>query len=682
MRRRVMTGILALLCMFVLAWGGDGLAAFAADLPAENTFFGDVTALKQEGGRYVMQVTVENSGEDFTGTVQVIFGSSYDNCAYNTEMVLPSQGKKQFTITVPERAMDTVYGLCVVNFLDEDEELLQAIQLKDVLGDMSSGIAVGILSDNYSGLTYMDARGETLYNRGMEYPLNLIELNNDNLAGYLDGLYFLIIDQFNTASLSREDIQAIQDWVAAGGWLIIGTGAYAEQTLSGFDDTFLDVEVTGISEPGEENQLATDADQYGYYYNYRDVGIDFTQMAAADLDYNKMAAYGAVSEGMENPAVCFSVEDGAVSLFYISLGEKELRKLEDYMILNIYQELMYNSNSYQAFRGTSDMEYTGQRAMAFIDSRNSGVDFTWLEVLIVIYVVLVGPVLYLILRKAKKNEWYWVAAPALGILFIAGVYFFGQSIRVKETKAYSVTVQQVDGNQADTYFLAYHSGVKPWVMRLDEAYEVAGPGFQGYSYYNNNSGVADYHYIVNSDGRGLSVGIKPRGNFENAFLYAGRRTEGKGTFTGRDLEDTGRDISGTVTNETDCDLAYMAVWSETYIMVLSDVKAGETLDLKQADADGRCVYQDPVNASHFDRLLYNMVGIYENDREYDRDGMAALLIGLGVAEGKKPQGSHIIIAGVAEDYDKAVADKCNEVSFGCFYSYVRDGEGGGQNASN
>lgn len=682
MRRRFKAMALMLLCLFSLIWGGNGLVAFAESRPAEvSSLSGDVRLLKQEDDRYVMQVTVENSGEDFTGTVQVIFGASYDNCAYNTEITLPAQGKKQFTITVPERAADTVYGLCQLNFLDEKESVIRSISLKDVFNDVFSGIPVGILSDDYSGLTYMDAGGNPFYIRGMNSPMDLIELNNDNLSGYLNGLYFLIIDQFNVSVLSEDNIQAIQDWVKNGGWLIIGTGAYAEQTLSGFDEDFLNVEVTDVSEPGEENAATVNENRYGYYYNLvYEADIDLRQMAMADLDYTKMTGFGSVNESMETPAVNCSVEDGSVSILYFSLGEKELQKMSSYMVQNIYEELMYTSNSYRNFGGSWDMEYVGQRALAYIDSCNSDLDFSWLRILIILYVILVGPVLYLILRKSRKSEWYWVGAPVLGILFVAGVYLLGLGVRLNEAKAYSVTVQQTDDNRADTYMLAYHSGVKPWEVHLKDSYEVAGPGFQGYTYYGSSSStISDYHYIVSNDSKGMSIGLKPRENFENGFFYAGKKAESTGALTGDELIGVGTGkLSGTVTNETDYDMAYVAVWSNSYIVVLSDVKAGETVDLQHAVADGKCAYQG--SAPYFDSLLHDMVGIYGSRRDYAQDDMAALLIGLGVAEEKKTQSGTVILAGVVKDYDKAVADKCSETAYGCFYTYVRAGVGTGDDA--
>lgn len=677
MRRQILKMAVMLLCVLSLLMGGEG-TAHAKTEQAKASFSGDMEMLKQENNSYVMQVTVGNSGEDFTGTVQVIFaGSGYNNCAYNTEITLPAQGKKQFTITVSDRAADTVRGLCAMNFLDEKGNVLQSISLKNVFGNTISGISVGILSDNYSGLTFMDAGGLDFDIQNMSYPLKMIELNNDNLGEYLNELYFLIIDQFNVSSLSGENIQAIQDWVNGGGWLLIGTGEYAEQTLSGFDEDFLDVDVLDISEPGGKNIVSSNAEQYGYYYEYTDAGIDFTNMPVADLSYNKMNGY--LYESSENPAICGSFEEGSVSIFFCSLGEKELQKMSGYTIRSIYEELMYRSQSYRQ-NGYSELEYISRRLLAFIDSINTDVDFTWLKVVIIIYVVLVGPVLYLILRKCKKREWYWICAPVLGVLFIAGVFLGGQGARVNETRVYSVTAQRADGNRKDTYFLAYHSGVKPWVMRLNDSYEVAGPVQDGY-YRSYNQNINDYYYIVNNDSEGLSVGIKPEENFESGFLYAGGRTESKGTISCGDIKGIGGgNVSGTITNGTDSDMAYMAVWFRSYIMVFADVKAGETIDLRQAVQDGRCVYENSV--SYYDDLLYNMVSIYSyrSNMGYEQDDAAALLIGLGIAEGAKPEGKgQAVLVGVVKDYDKTVADKCNETSYGCLYSYAEIG--GEQNAS-
>lgn len=685
MRKRITAAVVLSLLVFGLIAGGWKTQVHAQ---AHSGLSGDVALLKQDGNNYVMQVTVENSGADFAGTVQLVFASSgYENCAYNTEITLPSQGKKQFTVTVTSQAVETLRGLCALNFLDEEGNLLQEFDLWNVFGRAVTGMPVGILTDDISSLGYLDAGGENFMFGGMNYPISLLYLDEENLLGYLDGLYFLVIDQINVASLGEEKIQAIQNWVRAGGWLIIGTGAYAEETLSGFSEDFLDVEVSKISGPGETNALTANMG-YGFYSDYENAEIDLAQMTVADFDLGEMAGCFGVSS--ENPMLySFSARnmasvgvsdasqyfgDGAVAIFYVSLGEKELRKMEHYMIGNLYSELMNQSNSYQSFNGYSDTGYLVQRSFGVIDGTNTVVDFTLLEVLIGIYVVLAGPVLYLVLKKCKKREWYWVGVPALGLLFIAGVYFFGQGAKVNKTRVYSVTVQQADSSREETYFMAYHSGLKEWRMRLDEDYETAGPGFNSYYGYSNPN-ADDYFYVVSTDSEGLSVGIKPQGNFDNGFLYAPGRADSRGSISASGLRGSGigGNIYGTVTNGTDCDLAYMAVWTNGFFLVFSDVKAGETIDLQQAFQDGRCVYQDDVD--YLDSLLHNMVSVYDynSNMAYEQDDMAALFIGLIAADNTRPAGSgKALVLGVVRDYAKAVADDCNETSYGCLYSYVEN----------
>lgn len=672
MRKRIAAMTAMLLWVFCLLAGAGKSVAHAEEGPAADVFSGNVRMLKQEADRYVMQVTVENKGADFSGTVQLIFASSnQENCAYQTELTLPAQGKKQFTVTVTERAVNVAQGLCSLSFWDEKGELLQTIPLKNVFG-VSAGITVGILSDHYSELTWLDAGGMNMSLRNINAPLALIELNGENLETCLSGLSFLVIDQYHVASLGEDAVCAIQDWVKGGGWLLIGTGACAEQTLSGFDEDFLGVELRGICKPGDSNFVSVNAEQYGFYYNYTGY-VDFDRMTIADLSYSVLQ--GDLYESSENPALVGGVEDGAVSIFLFSFGEDELRKLDDAAVVNLFYETAYRSVSFRNYGGYSNITYSGPRAFGYIDSANTNLDFTLLEVLIIVYVVLVGPVLYLILRKCRRSEWYWVCAPVLGLVFIVGVYFIGRSAGVNETKVYSVTVQPVDGNRKDTYFLAYHAGLKPWDVLLDESYDVAGPGLAGYyGWYNGYNGAAadDYFYSVRNDSRGLSIGIKPRENFENGFLYAGGRAESRGDIFGANIDVQFSRLYGTVKNDTVCDMAYLAVLYQSELMIFSDVRAGETLDLDQAYADGRCVFQYTVSQS--DMLLYEMFR-QRNNAEYRWDDMSAMFIGLNIADSANPKkDTNAVVVGVVRDYDKSVAERCSEISYGCFYSFVQAGK--------
>lgn len=718
--------VVILFCMFSVFAGIEKLDVYAKDALNGSYLSGDVKELKEKRNGYVMQITVENmgeSGEDFTGTVQVIFetpihsvsGYVYNsvNCAYYTEITLPAQEKKQFTITLTdftvEHSFENGQGQCALNFIDEGGNVIQSISFEKVFNDYpGKDIPVGVLSDNFEGLNHMNIDSTVRVYNSYASNSKLIRLNNDNIKEQLDELYFLIIDQFNVSLLSEEDIQAIQEWVKAGGWLIIGTGEYAEQTLFGFDKDFLDVDVLSISEPGEENILTARPESYYSEYD----GIDFTKMAVADLNDNSTNGYFYISHS--NPAICSSIGDGAVMIFNISLGENELRKFinSDY----IYFEAAGNGHSARRhyfedysnisewllasmdrddFVNIDDFVYRGN----FEDSvyvsrteRNLALICFFGGLLIIIIV-------YGIQRKYTVRKWYWICAYVFGLIMlsISGIMFFIQNIAVekdnvqantvqtnkaleKENKVYSVTAQRVDGNRADTYLLVYRDDTNLWKIRLKDNYYMASPGTSENKLINNSYGpqTDDYYYIVSSDNKGISVGIKP-GEDNAGFFYAEGSTESKGTIFCKDFisksDVTSRNDMGiTITNGTDYDMAYMAIYKPRgYIMIFSDVKAGETFNLKQAIKDGRCVYEDDYFL--YEKKYGDMVSIYnqsyEKGYEYDLEDMAALLVGIGIAENEKPRElKRATIVGLVKDYDKVIDGECNETSYGCFYTYA------------
>lgn len=659
-RRRIAAGIW-ILCLVSLLIFTDGQSAYAKDA---GQFTGEVAVVKEDDANYVLQVQVGNSGEDFDGTVRLVFATESDGlCAFDVPMTLAAQGEKQYTLSVPMSNITSSRGSGSLIFLDQDDEVKQTITFKNLAGNSVSTVNVGILSDSYDKLTYMDMGGNMLYLQNTDKPINLTRIEPENLESSLDGIYFLVIDQFDVTTLDQKTIEAIQNWVSDGGWLILGTGEMAEKTLGAFDADFTGLTYGSVSERGQANEASVAAAN-GDYYFFTESGIDFSQMAIAEL---KGSSYNAYSTGNYPGWEC-EYGNGSISVLSFSLSEEEMQKANDDAVRSIYEETMYNSSSYSTYFN-EDWSYLGSSAFGVIDSENTSVDFTWLKVLIIIYVIMVGPILYLILRAAKKREWYWLGVPVLGILFIGVVFIFGQNLQVKNTRVYSVSMQQADGKEkgkVDTYFSAYHSGVKPWNITLTDNYEYGGTGFSNYSY--SGSTAEAYHYRVGY-GENIELGLNPYSNFETAYLYAGGSTEGCGEITTGDLVMTDADRSGSVTNQTKYDFPYLLVMSDNYFMVISDVKAGETVDLKQAVTDKRVVYEQATQ--YIDDVYYSLVGYYGNGtaEAEDTDMLAALVISACQEKQKFESGTNkIFVAGVVKDYTKTVKSKCFETSYGCLYT--------------
>ncbi|MDE7404805.1 MAG: hypothetical protein K2M81_06845, partial [Lachnospiraceae bacterium] len=160
---------------------------------------------------------------------------STSTCAYDTVLSLPSGSTKQFVVKVPKDSFledETVK----VTLLDKNEVGVVQKEFEWLLEEQVKALPLGILSDKYLSLTYLDMGGNEIYYGSNSYPIKLVELDQDNLEDTLDVLSFLVIDSYNTSVLSDKALESIEQWLDNGGVLIIGTGSGAEEVLSGLDN--------------------------------------------------------------------------------------------------------------------------------------------------------------------------------------------------------------------------------------------------------------------------------------------------------------------------------------------------------------------------------------------------------------------------------------------------------------
>ena len=633
-----------------------------------------VTLLKQEKD-CVVQVEAKNSGADFTGKVRLVF-SGTDNsngCAFEQRLTLPQNGKKQYTMTIPYADVSQTRGNGFVAFIDEKGNVVAKEAFASIFGKEKRGIGVGVLSDHYDALGWMSMSGQTYYLHGKDQNVYLTQMDADTLQAQLDELYFLVIDSYDVSSLGKENIKAIEKWVKNGGWLLIGTGERGKDTLGGFDSSFMEVSCKSVSKVGEENEVSKEMQQLGSYSGF--TGIDFSQMPVAKLQRNNTNA----SKSEAYPGWVYACGDGAIGVCAISFGEKQMQKVSPDLCYGIYDQVAGYSMSYSQYVNDEEWGWSGENAFGVIDHLNTALDFSWLKVLIVVYVIVVGPVLYLLLCKMKKRDWYWLGVPALGIIFIGVVFIGGRNLKLHETRVYSVTAQQADGKSTTgiaTYYNAYHSGVKPWKVRLNDNYAYGGTGLsESYSMASSGRVYEDrYHYLVEYD-RGLSLGVKPQSNFENAYLFAAGTAKGCGSIDTSGLVLTQQKQGGSITNNTSYDFPYLVCVSDDTVMVFSDVKAGENITI-----DGKS--KKPLlsqQISYFDDVYSVLSQDNMNGNTYSykhKDMAAALYLGLCQIRRQNDVSGTVVVEGVTADYGKTIESRCSEISFGCLYTIA------GQEVSN
>ncbi len=607
---------------------------------------------------YDIQVSIENKGADWEGVARLVVDEDYRSpAAYDTVLSLPQDSKKQFEVRVPVNSIEDTDGTIIVSLWDKKDKKCDWREFPRFLRDGADSLVLGILSDEYSSLTYLDMGGREMYYYGYEYPIKLQELTQDNLVQSLDALDFLVIDTYNTGILTEEELKAIDLWNFDGGVLILGTGAHAEDTLAGFEDTYVGIEYISLIEPSP------------YASSYSQDYVDMSLLSTAVLQDMHNRYDAAYLTGILN---C-SYGKGGVGVLPFSLTELAEVGQEFYVYYSqedFVYEIMEISSSQASSRYSNtsgnnrynNVSYL-RRMLRLIGSVNSPLNFNVLKVLVVLYVIFVGPILYLILRFTKKREAYWIAVPAVALVGVLLISFAGRGFEVVDTRVYSVTAQNLSaGDGADTFLYCFDADNKEWELNLAEGYRYAGGLMNDNYMYDSDSD--NYYHHVKKTGNDLSLGIRPASNFEDCFFLANRTAEeGVGTIQLNAFQSDMNGITGKITNATNKDFIYYAVVSDGNIRVYENLPAGESRELYGLAPVFSSYNQYDIRHEY----LYNFLNDVKDDMEPEQVSAASALgVGLLSIYNDSNQNRGIVI-GVTEDWDDTIKDECSEISYGCLY---------------
>jgi hypothetical protein len=185
------------------------------------------------------------------------------------------------------------------------------------------------------------------------------------------------------------------------------------------------------------------------------------------------------------------------------------------------------------------------------------------------YILLIGPLNYLVLRRLDRRELAWVTMPALIVLFAVIAYGFGTALRGTNVIVNEVAVVRgapgVTDGEAQVYVGLYSPSRTSYELRFPGAALLSGPisDFSG----TGNASVLD---LVQSDPalvRNLDVGFSSQRTV---------RADAPASVPLVNAQLTFKDglVSGAVTNASSVTLERVAVVLGTSVAVLGDMPAG------------------------------------------------------------------------------------------------------------
>jgi hypothetical protein len=196
--------------------------------------------------------------------------------------------------------------------------------------------------------------------------------------------------------------------------------------------------------------------------------------------------------------------------------------------------------------------------------------------LAVLYILLIGPLNFLVLRRLRRREMMWVTLPLLGVLCVATT--FGVAFRLKGNAVFvnGVSVIQLDGGDPARPVSAYMSLFAP--VRGDYHLSYAGTGLTTTvptSWYNNPSGSRPIGYRFQEGG-------DPAVTLPSMSMWTMRNVEVDSSVSipgsvQSDLTVDGKGyIVGTVHNGTALPLLHPTLFAGQGFERLADIPAGGT----------------------------------------------------------------------------------------------------------
>ena len=265
------------------------------------------------------------------------------------------------------------------------------------------------------------------------------------IAGALDGLAVLVLDDTDTGSLQVEQKQALADWVAGGGTLITAVKPGGEGTLAGLGD-LSPVEVNGtknllgidrladwvaVPEPPSASTLvpAATIKEDALSTVRVPVSQEGVPIVAVREVGGGQVIYMALSPGLAP----LKNWDGTLPLFRRLLVEHEIRFGDGAGVPGFYG--YYQNKVFETYGTIFDLPGLDLPSPALIG------------IFLFIYIAIIGPVNFVILRRMRRTELAWATIPALVALFSIMAYLLAFQSKGGDLVALRVNVVETEAGR-------------------------------------------------------------------------------------------------------------------------------------------------------------------------------------------------------------------------------------------
>jgi hypothetical protein len=504
------------------------------------------------GGWAAIEVDLQNDGPPIDGELQMDAGTQ-SNARYAMAVQLPTGSHQTYVL----HAQPPAFGRTVKVDLVAGGAIVDSVTVAYLVHDANQ-MLIGVVAERPGGLvSQIDLPAGSFGNKPALVTLGIADLP-ERAEGW-SSLDRLVWQDVDSNQLSSAQLIAMRAWIAGGGRLVIVGGTAGIGTLSAFPDDLLPYRPTATLDldpsrlvsligplPGGAQELPAMGGAPGAG---RALITSGDRVAAADLAYGS----GHVTILGFDPTVRWLAESKSV----------------DQLWRGVLPERTSAGGS-TTNDGQIVAAVTTLPALALPP-------ITGLLAILGAYIVIIGPINYLVLKRLDRRELAWITMPVLVLAFAAASFAYGSFLRGTDVVINEVAIVRgaPDATEAtaQVYFGIFSPSRALYQVRLPQGALLAPPISEGVG-----GGVA--LDILQGTGaeqpsgvRNLSVGASSIRVVRAELPVAGPRM--KATL---DLVDGV--LVGTFENASDQLLEGVAVVLGSSVLILGDVEARASREIR------------------------------------------------------------------------------------------------------
>lgn len=351
------------------------------------------------------QITVANDGPDLNATISLQAGTSFA-----TNLELPRGAEK--SVILYGRPLDEIRRVATVRVLTSGAELAKVET--PIQGVSAATPVVGYIGQQAVTLPLPEAQVGTP-------KIAHIPLQPDDVPDRSEGMAMfdaLVIDGAPLTKLSDRQQQALSDWVRLGGQLVIG-GMDLQTALAQLPETLRIATAGGAAPSGQISllpQLAAEQTPTA------------TEVVVA-TGARSIATIGTTTVGVQQ-----QFGQGQISVLGFSLAAPELGLLPDATLFWDNAAILHASTTdLQQMQQSDDLQAQQFASVLTLLPVLAVPPLTTLAIMLGLYLLIIGPGLYFLLRRLDRQAWGWIAVPVVTIVFSLGAYGYGLRLRGSDT---------------------------------------------------------------------------------------------------------------------------------------------------------------------------------------------------------------------------------------------------------